>query len=94
MNRHLMIAFVLLLSCGDGTETDLPERPDDEVIAYVCYNPESIWHLSECHNGGEACYNRDYNQDAYCLTLRERTCEVPSDIQSDFLRMACGYYQQ
>ncbi len=94
MIKCLMLLFFLLLSCGDGTETDLPERSEDDVIVYVCHNPDSIWHLSECNDGGEACTSRDYNGDAYCLALRERMCQVPHDMQSDFVRMACGYYTQ
>jgi hypothetical protein len=94
MIRRLMITSVLLLSCGDGTETDLPERPDDGILVYVCHNPDSIWHLSECNDGGEACTSRDYDGDAYCLALRERMCQVPHDMQSNFLRMACGFYSQ
>lgn len=92
MKRSLILCFTLFFACGDVTEPNLPERPHDDVIVYVCHNPNSIWHLSECHDGGEACLSRNYDQDAYCLALRERTCQVPRDMQSDFVRRACGYY--
>lgn len=65
----------------------------EEYIALVCYNPNSVWHLSECPEGGRICKLRSTG-DAYCLGLVERMCLAPPDIQSDFVRRACGIYYQ
>lgn len=63
----------------------------EEYITLVCYNPNSIWHLSECPEDGRVCERNGYGE-AYCLALTERMCLVPPDIQSDFVRQACGIY--
>ena len=79
---------LLLLTCGqpDVEEEEIRER---NLIITVCYNPESIWHLSECN---EECEKRDYNIDAYCLPLFDTMCEQPG--RSDFVRRACGFYYE
>jgi hypothetical protein len=63
----------------------------EEYIALVCYNPNSVWHLSECPEEGRVCRLRSTG-DAYCLALTERMCLAPPDIQSEFVRRACGIY--
>ena len=75
-----------MLRCiGDAKECG------EEYITLVCYNPNSIWHLSECPEDGRVCERNGYGE-AYCLALTERMCLVPPDIQSDFVRQACGIY--
>lgn len=90
--RTLFLIMITLniLSC----ELEDYEVPDggvsNNVIATVCHNPESIWHLSQCID--DTCRLFDTDRDAYCLTLTQRICEVPREIQSDFVRQACAIY--
>lgn len=83
--REIILTFSLLLpSCGDG---DLIfEYPRSTEIVYVCHNPSSIWHLSECN---DRCLTRDYDGNAYCVALGKDQCERPS---TEFLRTACSFY--
>jgi hypothetical protein len=101
--RWLLI-ILLFMSCGETPDPDLPERerciPGSEsrecvgsYIALVCYNPNSIWHLSECPEDGRVCERRSLG-DAYCLALTERMCQVPPDMLSDFVRSACALHGQ
>ena len=82
--RGILLISLSLLSCGD--ESMVEEKPSREIITYVCHNPESIWHLSECN---EQCLVRDYDNNAYCHGLVAEQCERPS---TDFVRRACGLY--
>ena len=50
----LLISVLSLLSCGDESVIKEEISPR-EIITYVCHNPESIWHLSECN---EQCLMR------------------------------------
>lgn len=77
------ILLLLLLTCG---EPEIEEEKERELVAYVCYNPGSIWHLSECN---DECTKRDYSGDAYCLGLFDSMCEISQD---PFIRQACGLY--
>ena len=77
------ILLLLLLTCG---EPEIEEEKERELVAYVCYNPESVWHLSECN---DECAKRDYNGDAYCLALFDSMCETS---QNPFIGQACGLY--
>ena len=79
--RYLL--FVLLFACGEPKTEKERER---ELVAYVCYNPESIWHLSECN---DECTRRDYTGEAFCLALFDTVCETSDDL---FIRRACGLY--
>tara|TARA_B100000212_G_C27096032_1_gene414340 strand:- start:260 stop:523 length:264 start_codon:yes stop_codon:yes gene_type:complete len=84
--RYVLL-FLLFICCGETSEKEekLPER---NIIVYVCHNPGSIWHLSECN---EQCTRIDYNNNAYCLGLTDVMCEQgPS--RTDFVRRACGLY--
>jgi len=83
--RHLLL--LLLLTCGPPEEVE--EEKERILIITVCYNPESIWHLSECN---EECTRRDYSGSAYCLPLFDTMCEQPS--RTGFIRMACGFYYE
>ena len=85
-----MILFLSLSvsSCQPpGPDEELP--PEREIIAWVCHHPGSVWHLSECN---DQCTGRNYDGEAYCLALREPMCQIPRDLQSDFIRRACGFY--
>lgn len=73
-----------MISCGDG-ETIIESTQERGLILYVCHNPNSIWHLSECN---DQCLARDYG-DAYCHGLVAEQCERPV---TEFLRRACGLY--
>ena len=77
------LLFVLLFACG---EPKIEEERERELIVYVCYNPESIWHLSECN---DECTRRDYTGEAFCLALFDTVCETSDDL---FIRRACGLY--
>lgn len=101
--RYLFV-ILFFLSCGEVPETDLPEQerciagPElqdcvQDYIALVCHNPNSIWHLSECPEGGRVCERRSLG-DAYCLPLTERMCQVPPEMLSDFVRSACALHGQ
>ena len=95
-----IILVIACWSCGEPPAVDLPENTRcidaegcaEDYIATVCHNPESIWHLEECIDEGEQCMKFDRNNDAYCLAITERMCQVPREMQSDFLRSACGYH--
>ncbi len=76
-----------MLSCGEQKK-DQEDFAERNIIAYVCHNPESIWHLSECN---DECTTRDYDDDAYCLGLTDVMCEQNRD-STEFLRRACGLY--
>ena len=78
-----LFLIVSLLTCG---EPEIEEEKERELVAYVCYNPDSAWHLSECN---DECTKRDYNGDAYCLGLFDSMCEISQD---PFIRQACGLY--
>lgn len=78
-----------VIRCIEGFEAEC----GIEYVALVCYNPNSVWHLSECPEEGRICKMRSTG-DAYCLGLTERMCLAPPDIQSDFVRRACGIYYQ
>ena len=82
-----IILFSLLACCGEVTEKEkkLPER---NIVAYVCHNPESIWHLSECN---EECTRFVHDDNAYCLGLTDAMCEQGHD-RTNFVRRACGMY--
>lgn len=79
--RYLL--FALLIACG---QPEIEEKKERELIVYVCYNPGSIWHLSECN---EECTRRDYTGEAFCLALFDTVCETSGDL---FIRRACGLY--
>lgn len=81
--RYLLL--LLLLTCGPPEE--LEEEKERTLIITVCYNPDSVWHLSECN---DECTRRDYSGEAYCLPLFDTMCEL-SDA-SDFISLACGFY--
>ena len=78
----LTLAY-LLLTCG---EPRIDEEKERELVAYVCYNPDSIWHLSECN---DECTRFDYTGEAYCLTLFDTACETDA---RPFIVLACGLY--
>lgn len=80
-----ILLISLLLSC-DAEQVYDEEFSDREVIAYVCHNPNSVWHLSECN---DQCLERDYDNDAFCHGLAAVHCDRPS---TDFIRRACGLY--
>jgi len=84
--RYILL-FLLLFSCGqqEKAKEEIRER---NVVAYVCYNPDSIWHLSECN---DECTSRDYDGDAYCHPLIDVTCEENRNA-TEFIRRACGLY--
>jgi len=75
--------LLLLLTCG---EPEIEEKKERELVAYVCYNPDSAWHLSECSDN---CMRMDYTGNAYCLALFDTMCETSED---RFIRLACGLY--
>jgi hypothetical protein len=76
----------MLFCCGDPL--DQPPLQERNIIAYVCNNPDSIWHLSECN---EQCTRFDPTGIAYCQGLTDVMCEENRD-NSEFLRRACGIY--
>lgn len=82
-----ILLFVAIISCGEerGEEEHFRDRI---VIACVCNNPSSIWHLSECN---EECTKRDYTGTAHCACITDIQCEENRST-SDFLRRACGIY--
>ncbi len=81
--RYLL--FALLIACG---EPGIEEDKERELVAYVCYNPDSAWHLSECSDN---CTRMDYTGNAYCLALFDVMCETSED---RFIRLACGLYYE
>lgn len=81
--RYLLLA--LLAACG---EPKIEEDKEREFVAYVCYNPDSAWHLSECTDN---CTRMDYTGNAYCLALFDVMCETSED---RFIRLACGLYYE
>lgn len=84
---------LLLLTCGEPTADEAEETIRERIlITYVCYNPSSIWHLSECSSGESPCTDRDYRGEAYCLGLFDVMCEQPD--RSTFIRRACGLYYE
>ena len=84
--KYLLI-FSLLFCCGDPQEQE-PSYAERNLIARVCYNPDSIWHLSECN---DQCTRYDPNGAAYCQGLTDVMCKENRN-NSDFLRQACGMY--
>jgi hypothetical protein len=84
--KYLPLLF--LLTCGHP-EVEEEEVRERTLIITVCYNPESIWHLSECN---DQCERRDYNRDAYCLPLFDTMCEQSS--ADPFITQACGFYYE
>ena len=84
--KYIPILF-LLLCCGEQNTTLVPFE-ERNVIAYVCHNPDSIWHLSECN---DQCTRYDPTGVAYCQGLTDVMCEENRN-NSDFLRRACGMY--
>jgi len=78
------ILLLLLLTCGEPEIEE--EDKERELVAYVCYNPDSAWHLSECTDN---CTRMDYTGNAYCLALFDVMCETSED---RFIRLACGLY--
>jgi len=79
------LLLFLLFACAP---TDTKEKAlERELVVYVCYNPESIWHLSECN---EACTDGFHNGDAYCIGLFNVACEQPN--REPFINQACGLY--
>ncbi len=84
----LILLSFIALSCAEHEEIE-ESHNDRGFILYVCYNPDSIWHLSECN---DQCTARDYDGDAYCPALFAVQCERPA---TEFIRIACGlYYRQ
>lgn len=82
------LSLLVSLSCT-GQEVAVEEFQEREFLLYVCHNPNSIWHLSECN---DQCTARDYDSDAYCHALFAVQCERPA---AEFVRIACGlYYRQ
>jgi hypothetical protein len=77
----------MLFCCGDPLDQP-PPLQERNIIAYVCNNPDSIWHLSECN---EQCTRFDPTGIAYCQGLTDVMCEENRD-NSEFLRRACGIY--
>ena len=77
------LLFALLIACG---EPRIDEDKERELVAYVCYNPDSAWHLSECSDN---CTRMSYSGNAYCLALFDTMCETSED---RFIRLACGLY--
>ena len=84
--RYILLSL-LFVSCGE-TIQEAEESGERNVIACVCNNPSSIWHLSECN---EECIKRDYTGSARCECITDVQCEKNRGI-SEFLRRACGMY--
>lgn len=78
-----LFLIVSLLTCGEPETEGKKER---ELVAYVCYNPDSAWHLSECN---DECTRRDYTGNAYCVSLFDTMCKTSND---QFISQACGLY--
>lgn len=89
-SAKLTLFSMFLMSCPSNI-SEKEEFQEREIIAWVCHHPGSVWHLSECN---EQCTERNYDGEAYCLALREPMCEVPPNVQSDFVRRACGFYNR
>ena len=83
--KHIFLVL-LCLACEDADREEVFRERN--IIAYVCHNPESIWHLSECN---DECTRIDYNDNAYCLGLTDVICEENRNA-TDFTRRACGLY--
>ena len=79
------LLLLLLFTCG---EPKIDEEKERELVAYVCYNPDSIWHLSECN---DECTRRDYTGNAYCMSLFDTMCKTSND---QFISQACGLYYE
>ncbi len=80
--------ILLCFACASSEQTERLRTRN--VIAYVCHNPESIWHLSECN---DECTRVDYNDNAYCLGLTDVMCEENKNTNK-FIRRACGLYHR
>mgnify|MGYP001448264560 CR=1 FL=1 len=85
--KYLLILIIATLACGEQSD-----HKDDPITrsfgVQVCYNPSSIWHLSECNAN---CTLRDYTGDAHCFAVSETICQDPAE---DHIRRACGLYGQ
>ena len=81
------IPLLFLFSCGEIEEKKETFR-ERIVVACVCNNPSSIWHLSECN---DECTRIDYTGAARCEYITDVQCEENRGV-TDFLRRACGIY--
>ncbi|MBT5638416.1 MAG: hypothetical protein HOJ16_07635 [Candidatus Peribacter sp.] len=81
-----MKTFLLLLTLACAS-VDQEEKEERKIVAIVCYNPNSVWHLSECN---DECTKRDYDGDAHCFGLANTMCEAQE--KPEHIRMACGLY--
>ena len=67
------------------TEEVLPAR---SFGLEICYNPSSVWHLSECN---DACVLRDYTGQAMCFRISESICQ---NATQGYIRRACGLHRE
>ena len=81
------VLLLLLASCGEVKEKEETFR-ERNVVACVCNNPSSIWHLSECN---DECTRIDYTDSARCECITDVQCEE-NRTGTEFLRRACGIY--
>ena len=80
------LLLIAALACGDNSSTEEPVTRSFGV--HVCYNPSSIWHLSECNAN---CVLRDNTGEAHCFIISEVMCQDPSQ---EHIRRACGLYRE
>ena len=81
------VLLLLLASCGEVKEKEETFR-ERIVVACLCNNPSSIWHLSECN---DECTRIDYTDSARCECITDVQCEE-NRTGTEFLRRACGFY--
>ena len=83
--RYLLL-FALL---GCAQEKDLVDPLSPRTLGMqVCYNPSSIFHLSECN---DSCTLRDYTGEPMCFTISKSICENATE---GYVRRACGLYRR
>lgn len=83
MIRYFLIAFVICISC-DNEGTSSQDGSDRSLGMEVCYNPDSIWHLSDCN---ELCMLRNYTGNAMCFYVNELVC---LNALEEYVRQACA----
>ncbi len=81
--RYLLLMVVL--GCGDNSTVEEPVTRSLGI--QVCYNPSSVWHLSECNAN---CTLGDYTGTAMCFAISETICQNPDQ---EHIRRACGLYR-
>ena len=84
MIRALLIAFVACISCDNVGTLYQSGESDRSLGMEVCYNPSSIWHLSDCN---ELCMLRDYTGNAMCFYVNELVC---LNALEEYVRQACA----